>query len=155
MAGCAKTSSRTIPSGANNVYLAPVENSSSERGLENILSAQATQQLLADGRFDLVSKEKADVLVKGKLTDYQRSTLIFNVQDIPQQFRVRVEMTLTLLDPRTGETLHRFKNLYRETVFSDVGSTGQTELAAKQRVAAKLARDIIVRTVEGWPYIKL
>lgn len=153
--GCATTNSRSIPANVNDVYLAPVDNRTSEIGLSSIITDQATQQLLADGRVDLVNRKKADVVVRSVVTDYQRIPLIYNEQDIVQQYKVRIEMALRLEDAETGEVLNQFDNIFRETTYSDVNPPIETEQVAKERVIRKLARDIVTTVVEGWPYLEL
>jgi hypothetical protein len=155
LAGCAGTQSRSIPPNVNDVYLSPIENQSSETGLENILSDMVTQQLLADGRVDLVERENAQVVLIGTITNYQRIPLIYNDQDIVQQYKVRVEMDITLKDPKTGEILNQFDNIFRETTYSDINPPIETEFSAQERVLRKLARDVVSVMVEGWPYLEL
>lgn len=154
-AGCAGNQTRSIPANVNSVYFAPVQNDSSEPGLENILTDEATQQILADGRVDLVDQKEADVTVKSTITNYKRIPLIYNDQDIVQQYKVRVEMKIRMLDAETGEVLNQFDNVFRETTYSDVNPPVETEFAAQQRVLRKLARDIVTTIVEGWPYLEL
>lgn len=153
--GCGTRNSTSIPTNVNDVYLPPVENQSNETGLENLLTDQVTQQLLADGRVDLVEKSGADVIVQGVITNYQRIPLAYNDQDIVQLYKVRVEMDLALTDPRTGEILRNFERIFRETRYSDINPPIETELDAKQRVVRKLARDVVTTVVEGWPHMKL
>lgn len=153
--GCAVTNSRSIPTNVNDVYLAPVDNRSNEVGLANIITDQSTQQLLADGRVDLVEREKADVVVRSVVTSYQRIPLIYNDQDIVQQYKVRIEMAIRLEDAETGEVLNQFDDIFRETTYSDVNPPIETEQVAQERVVRKLARDIVTTVVEGWPYLEL
>lgn len=105
--------------------------------------------------MDLVSKSKSDVVVEGTITNYQRIPLIYNEQDIVQQYKVRIEMDLELKDSESGEVLNQFDNIFRETTYSDVNPPVETELDAQERVLRKLARDIVTTIVEGWPYLEL
>lgn len=155
LSGCLGGNSRSIPPNVNDVYLAPIKNNSSETALENKLTDQAIQQLNADGRINFVSKEQSQVMVQATITQYQRIPLIYNDQDIVQQYKVRIEMNLRLLDSGTKEVLNEFDNIFRETTYSDVNPPAETELDAQERVLRKLARDIVTTTVEGWPYLEL
>lgn len=153
--GCGTRNSSSIPANVNDVHLPPMENSTREPGLENLLTDQVTQQLLADGRVDLVGKSEAKVVVHGTITGYERIPLAYNDQDIVQQYKVRMEMRIELVDPGSGETLKQFSNIFRETRYSDINPPIETEFDAKQRVVRKLARDVVTTLVEGWPYLKL
>lgn len=153
--GCGTRNSRSIPTNVNDVHVPPIENKTSETGLENLMTDQVTQQLLANGQVDLVSRKEANLIVNGVLTNYKRIPLAYNDQDIVQQYKVRLEMKLTMIDPESGRILRQFEGIFRETRYSDINPPIETELDAKERVVRKLARDVVTTVVEGWPYLNL
>ncbi|MFB6346129.1 MAG: LPS assembly lipoprotein LptE [bacterium] len=120
LAGCGTGPSRSLPTNVNDVYLQPIVNKANETGLSTLLTDQVNQQLLADGSVDIVSKKEADVIIDTLITTYKRIPLAYNDQDIPQQYKVRMELNVTLTDPKTGETLREFNNIFRETRYSDI-----------------------------------
>lgn len=151
---CAGKQDHSIPADISGLYLAPFENSSSETGLENLLTDEVTQQFLSDGRLSLVSREQADAMLVGEIQRYRRIPLIYNEQDVVQQYKLRVEINLRLLDPETQKVLRSWPMIFQETTYSDVIAPIETELDAQERVLRQLARDVVTFTVEGWPYLK-
>jgi TolB-like protein len=152
--GCAMQESRSIPPNIRSVAVFPFENKSYEPGLENVLTDEVIQQFLSDGQLNVVDKSKADVYVKGTISNYKRIPLIYNENDIVQQYKVRITINVRLVDPETGKILRQQGNIYRETTYSDQIAPLETEYDAQHRVIIQLARDVVTTTVEGWPYLK-
>ncbi len=155
LVGCApREGRRALPAGARDLHVAPFGNESNEIGLENLLTEAAVQQFLADGRVNLVEEpEAADVVLRGTITGYGRWPVIFNARDIVQQYRVRMRVRIRLVDPPTGEVLRNVDGVTRRTFYSDRVAPVETEEDAQQRVVDQLARDVVRRTLEGWPYV--
>lgn len=148
-----RTQHRELPPGTADLYVPPFENTSNEIGLENLLTASTRQQFLADGQVNLVGQKKqADVVLHGSIDGYARRALIFNPQDVVQQYRVRMTVRLELRDPRTGDTLRSLTRVQRQTTYSDRVPPIETEEEAQQRVIEQVARDVVDRTLRGWPY---
>lgn len=101
-----------------------------------------------------MSSNKADVLLTGAITRYQRIPLIYNEQDVVQQYKVRMDISLKLIDPDSKTVLREWDRIFRQTTYSDVIPPIETELEAQERVVRLLARDVVTATVEGWPYLK-
>jgi hypothetical protein len=151
-AGCS-TRSRSVPVNVSDLYLKPFDNNTSEPGLGDILTEDATQEFLSSGQVNLVDRSKADAVLIGVIERYKHIPLIFNDQDIVQQYKVRIEISIALKDPETGEVLWTHPDVRRETTYSDVQPPIETELDAQRRVSDMLARDVVTSTVEGWPYM--
>lgn len=150
--GCAGPS-RSIPANVNNLYLETFDNNSTEPALQDILTEDTTQEFLANGQVSLVDRDQADAILTGTIKRYKNIPLIYNDQDIVQQYKVRVEISISLRDADTGERLWTHSNIRRETTYSDVQPPIETELDAQEQVSEQLARDVVTSTVEGWPYM--
>lgn len=155
LVGCAgREEGRELPRGARDLHVPPFENESNEIALENLLTEAAVQQFLADGRVNLVDDPReADVVLRGTITGYRRSPVIFNARDIVQQYRVRMAARLRLVEPGTGEVLREVRGITRRTFYSDEVAPVETEEDAQQRVVDQLGRDVVRRTLRGWPYV--
>lgn len=153
--GCVgRNAERELPPGAADLYVPPFRNESREIALENLLTEAAVQQFLADGRVNLVDEPgKADVVLRGTIARYSRRPVIFNARDIVQQYRVQMTARLRLMDPDTEEVLREVRGVTRRTFYSDEVAPIETEEDAQQRVVDQLARDVVRRTLRGWPYV--
>lgn len=152
LSGCAGQG-RSIPVNVNNLYIQTFQNNSSESALESILTEDVIQEFLADGRLEVVQRSEADAILIGTITRYKHIPLIYNDQDIVQQYKVRMEISITLRDATTREVLWTHPDILRETTYSDIQPPIETELDAQERVSEQLARDAVTSTVEGWPYL--
>jgi len=152
--GCTNKSG-SIPTNVSQIHVPTFQNSSSEPTLEEILTDDVIQEFLADGRVSLVSRAEAEAILLGTIKQYKHIPLMYNDQDIVQQYKVRIEISLALKDAKTGTILWRQPEIRRETRYSDVQPPVETELNAQERVSEQLARDVLTSTVEGWPYFDL
>lgn len=153
LSGCAPGERLSIPPDIRDLAVLPFNNSSAEPGLENILTDEVKQQLLAEGRLNLVGTGKADAILDGEIYRYQRMPLIYDERDRVQQYRVRVDIRYRLVDPETEESLRSWDNVYRHTTYSDVIPPIETEYDVQERVLYQLARDVVTSVVRGWPYM--
>lgn len=155
LVGCAgREEGRELPRGARDLHVPPFENESNEIALENLLTEAAVQQFLADGRVNLVDDPReADVVLRGTITGYRRSPVIFDARDIVQQYRVQMAARLRLVEPGTGEVLREVRGITRRTFYSDEVAPIETEEDAQRRVIDQLGRDVVRRTLRGWPYV--
>ncbi|MFB6355904.1 MAG: LPS assembly lipoprotein LptE [bacterium] len=153
LSSCARKS-QSIPVNISNLYVPPFKNETNESGLEDLLTDEAIQEFQADANLQLVTKKKADAMLIGRITRYKKIPLLYNDQDVVQQWKLRIEMSLALKDLETGKILWRKPDIFRETTYSDIIPPIETELDAKKRVIRQLARDAVSSTVEGWPYIE-
>jgi len=152
LASCAGQG-RSIPVNVNNLYVSTFQNQSSESSLERILTDDVIQEFLADGRVEVVSRSEADAILVGTVTRYKNIPLVYNDQDIVQQYKVRMEISISLIDTVSRETLWTQPNIFRETTYSETQPPVETELDAQERVSEQLARDVVTSTVDGWPYL--
>lgn len=65
---------RTLPPSVRAVYLPMVINRTAEPGVEEGLTRALQEELLADGRLNLVREQEADAIVRIVLTDFDRQT---------------------------------------------------------------------------------
>jgi len=155
LVGCAARDSRVrIPPAARDLYVPPFRNRSNEIGLENLVTEAVLQQFLADGRLNIVEDpRRADVILRGVIRGYRRRPVIYDARDIVQQYRVGMTLRLWLLDPDDEESLREIPGLTRQTYYSDRVAPVETEEEAQQRVVEQLARDVVRKTLRGWPYV--
>ncbi len=149
---CQITGQHIIPD-MNNVALIPFENNTAEPGLEGLLMNEVVDQFIADGRLRLVEADRSDVIVRGAIDTYKKIPLIFGEQDIVEQYRMRIELSVSLIDSQTEQPLRQFSKIFRETTYSSVIPPRETEFQAQRRVLRQLSRDVLTSTVDGWPYL--
>ncbi len=153
LSSCGLAGESSIPPEMSHVALTTFENNTDETDLERRLTDEVYDQLIAHGELRLVPPEQANVKIKGEINKYLKIPLAFGERDVVEQYKLRVEIALELIDMETEEMIRGFENIFRETTFSEIIPPRETEYQAQNRVIRQLGRDVLTSTVEGWPYI--
>ncbi|MDX2177635.1 MAG: LPS assembly lipoprotein LptE [Candidatus Sumerlaeia bacterium] len=81
---------RTLPTSIQSVYVPMAVNRSSEPQIEEDLTRYVQEELLADGRLDLVQRGRANAHIEVKITQFLRETFGTDGDDLPVTMRYRV-----------------------------------------------------------------
>jgi hypothetical protein len=93
---------RTLSDDIHNVYITPVENKTSEPQVDQLLTQQITQAFIVDGRLKVSSQDSADVILKETLQRFDRIVLIFDANQVPQEYKLQFVMDIDFIDAKTG-----------------------------------------------------
>lgn len=142
-----------LPPHIHSVALTAVDNRTSQYGLEALCTQSVMRQFQTDGRLVLVSEEKADLLVKVSIRQYQRDVLIADPKtNRPQQYRLSIQYDLTAVDEIDRKPLFEDKGRVRSVLFYTAdypGAAAETEDQALQRLMDDLAYSLVRRVIEG------
>lgn len=150
---CAGQQSRIDPD-MRSIHVEPFRNHSDEPGLENDLTEETIRQFLADGRLDVAEQGEADAILRGTITAYKRIPLVYDERDRVEQYRLRIEMNLEMIDPETNEQMWRTDRIFRQTNYSQINPPFETEQDAQDRLFRQLALDAVTTSIDGWPYLR-
>lgn len=145
---------RTLPNWVRGIYVPMIENESFEPGLEEVATRLTQEEFLADGRLDVVAKRHADLAVVARILDYRIRIDDTDSDDIPQIEEVTVVAELTLFDPLNEELPVANLGVIEASsfYFADTRSIiYRPEPDVKRDVLAQLARQIVFRTISGFP----
>jgi hypothetical protein len=108
----------------------------------------------------------ADCQLDGNVVEYNRQPARFDANNVIQEYRLRIVVDLNLKDLATGNTLvdekgpkssadrgAAVRKLERYANYVVVPASGiavETEADAQRRMVRELARDIVIRVIEGW-----
>ncbi|MBF0532009.1 MAG: hypothetical protein HQL23_02810 [Candidatus Omnitrophica bacterium] len=158
-AGCGY-STRATTMKERTIYIAPFENGvgfSTEGSqrlylplLEVRVRKAVNDRFLLDGNLRPVKSEKAELMLKGKLVDYQRDALRYTDNNDVQEYRVRVVVDLELIDPKTETAVWAEKGFAGEATYFLTGPQAKSEDAAVEDALTDLARRTVERTIENW-----
>ena len=119
-------------------------------GLEMMISNAIVQRLNRDGNLKVVPREKADAILESELIAFDQEGLRFNTLERVTEYRLFAVMALKLRNMKTGQIIWEEPNFSGDAEYfvSDVRSIAREEAA--QRVANRLARNVVDRIVEDW-----
>lgn len=153
LAGCTPiVRDRTLPPSIRAVYVPMIVNRTAEPGLEERMTVAVEEEILADGRLDLVPKKKADATIKITLVDFETAPQRFDGDGFPtnQEYRVLAEMEIienipgrpTVGGKRQVRTNHGFSADTRTTGFD-------SEPRVKERLVRQFGKDIVLEIITG------
>jgi hypothetical protein len=145
---------RTLPNWVRGVYIPMIENESFEPGLEEVATRLTQEEFLADGQLNVVPKRMADLSVVAKIKDYRILLDDTDSDDLPQLEEAIVTAELYLFDPLNDEVpMASLGLLEASTLYAaDARSVNyRVEPDVKRDVLLQLARQIVFRTISGFP----
>jgi hypothetical protein len=129
------------------------QNRTPQPEVENELTRQLQRDFLVDGRLELTDPAQADALLQGTITQYVLEPLLLDVYNIPQQYKMRIIITMSLKDTKAGQNLWTEDGFQESTTYyvnNNLGITPEDESAARRRLLQQLSRRIISRVIEGF-----
>lgn len=145
---------RTLPSWVRGVYIPMFENESFEIGLTETATRMTQEEFLADGRVDIVPKRDADLVLKAVIIEYDDFVESEDSDEIPELNRVTMRTKVLLYDPLVPEIpVADLGQIVTSQVYrSDPRSVRYvTDPEVEERLMRVLARQIVNRTINGYP----
>ncbi|MFQ5452682.1 MAG: LptE family protein [Candidatus Zixiibacteriota bacterium] len=122
------------------------ENQTSEYGLEDQMTDQVIDALIADGSLKIAAPENTDAVLSGQLTNYERKPYEYDENDLVQSYSVYMYFDITLKNPVNDSTI--WKEKMNQIGIYDINT--ETEIDGQQRAIALLIEAIINKTTKSW-----
>jgi len=90
---------RVLPNTVNAIYIPTFKNMSYEPGLEEKITRLTQEEFLSDGRLDVVTPARADVVLVGTIEKFDVSASRFSYDDFPLTSRLTAVADVLLYDP--------------------------------------------------------
>jgi len=103
-----------------------------------------------DGNLRIADSSRTDLILKGKLIDYNRSGLRYTSGDDVKEYRVHIVVSLELWDMDEGVLMWSEPRFVGEATYFITGPEATSEESAVEEATLDLARRIVERTVEDW-----
>jgi outer membrane lipopolysaccharide assembly protein LptE/RlpB len=152
--GCAYTTSPALlPSHLKTVAVPVFENATTEYTLEQEVTEAVIARFVADNHLKVVDERSANAVVKGRITSYRNSVFGFNQTAQAQEYRVTLGVSVTFKDQVKNRELWSAPDMVKTAnyyVVDTPGDSARTELDGRRLAIAKVAEEIVARSVEGW-----
>jgi len=153
-ASCAYTTSTALlPSHLKTVAVPVFENGTTEYTLEQDVTDAVIAAFIADNHLKVVDERSAHAVLKGRITSYRNAVFGFSQTAQAQEYRVTIGISVTFKDQVKNRQLWTEPNMVKTAnyyVVNTPGDSARTELDGRKQAIAKLAEEIIARSVEGW-----
>ncbi|MBU0650461.1 penicillin-binding protein activator LpoB [bacterium] len=161
LSGCGYTTKNIISDEYKTIYIPLLENDTYRKGkqdkafkreVENVVSNEIIRQFLIDGSLKPVSKDNADLILEGRVTSYINQPLRYSSvdSDVVDEYRVNISVVLSLIDLNSGEVLWEDESFVQTQDYYVAGSAMSTEESSLVQAAQDLAKDVVIKVVEGW-----
>jgi len=102
-----------------------------------------------DGHLKIAKSDKANLILKGDLIRFDRDDITLTDAQNVAQYRIRITVSLTLIDPVIGEVVWSEPSFAGEGTYYTTGPTARSESAALQDALTDLSRRTVERTLEN------
>lgn len=133
--------------GIKTIAIPLFDNQTQEYGIREELTEKLTQDFIQDNTLKVVNEKIADSVLKGIITKYERTAHTFDEQENVKEYIARIYVKVVLEDKKHSKNIWEEENLQGWGIYS---ATEETEQDGKTKAIAKLAEDIVNRTVKGW-----
>ena len=153
VSGCGYTTSPALlPQHLKTVAIPVFENGTTEYTLVQDITDAVIQRFVRDNHLKVVDERSANAVVRGRITQYKNSVFGFSNTAQAQEYRVSISVQVTFKDLVKNrelwtDELVKTANYYVQDV---PGQTAKTELDGRKEAIAKIADEVLSRSVEGW-----
>ena len=144
--GCIYTFNPKGKSDIKTLAIEPFDNRTSEYGLSDRLTTIVTDAFIKDGTMRIVPADKADAVLNGILTGYERQVVTFDTTDQVSQFKVVLTCEISLKATKNDSTLWT-QSMTQEGVYS---AASETEELGQQRAGQHLVEAVLTKTTKDW-----
>jgi len=147
------TSPALLPSHLKTVAIPVFENGTTQYTLEQDITEAVVDRFVKDNHLRVVDERSANSVIRGKITAYKNSVFGFSAADRAQEYRVTITCSVTFKDLVKNREVWSEPELTKTANYYVVpvpGDSARTELDGRKEAIAKLADEILSRSVEGW-----
>jgi hypothetical protein len=153
-AGCASYAPNVnLPASMSAIAIPVFVNKTDRYNIEQYVTQKTIDGFLSDGRVSIVDERKADGIIKCRITKYVLASIREDVNQVPQEYRLRLYIDIYLFDNKVQRLLWKDENIWEETTYfvaNNLGMPVEDENIAKNRILDKLAERVVRRVIHGW-----
>ena len=140
----------TLPPHIQAISIPVFKNSSSEPNIQRDATDAIRRAFISDGRLKVTDKRKADIVMRGTLTNYQLRAVSFSSEDSAEEYIVRLGIQVEAYDQIKKKTIFNQKFTtqwdYRST--SSVVDSESAKYIALKEAYNDLADRLVSITIE-------
>ena len=129
------------------------ENGTTEYTLEQDLTNAVIDRFVRDNHLRVVDLKSANAVIEGKLTGYKNAVFGFSAANRAQEYRVTITCAVVFKDLVKNREIWSEPNLVKTANYYVVpvpGDSAKTELDGRKEAIAKIADEVLARSVESW-----
>lgn len=152
-AGCTGyTPQVSLPSHIQKVAIPVFFNKTQTYSVEQYITQKTIDQFIADGKVSITDEQSAEGILKVNIDKYNLTAITFDINQVPQQYRLRIYVSVYFFDNKNQRQIWEDENLWEETTYFVVNNLGmppETEEIARLRVLDRLSERVFRRVIYG------
>ncbi|HIF02683.1 MAG TPA: hypothetical protein EYQ84_04965 [Nitrospinaceae bacterium] len=126
------------------------KNSSNEPNIQRDVTDAVRRAFISDGRLNVADSKKADLLIRGTLTDYQLRAVAFNSEDSAEEYIVRIGVQITIYNRIKKKIIfeQKFTTQWNYRATSSVVGSQLEKFMALREAYDDLADRLVSLTIE-------
>ena len=140
----------TLPPNIRTISIPVFKNSSSEPNIQRDVTDAVRRAFTSDGRLKVADDKKADLLIRGTLTDYQLRAVAFNSEDSAEEYIVRIGVQITAYNRIKKKIIfeQKFTTQWNYRATSSVVGSQLEKFSALREAYDDLADRLVSITIE-------
>jgi len=139
-----------LPSHIKTVAVPLFSNQTTEYGIREKLTDEILNALVEDGKLKVAGRDEADSIINGTVVDYKNIAYTYDKSENVQEYIVRIYVDVSYEDPKERKIIWEQKRMEGWGTYDVQTDPPEDEDMGRDRAIAKLAEDIVNKTVAGW-----
>ena len=139
----------SLPSHLKTVAVPLFDNETLEYGVEQKITDAVVGELIDDNSLAVVDLDAANSVIEGAIVSYEEDVYGYEQDGTVREYRVQFVAKVLYRDLEKDEVLWE-ERMVGWSTYTVSGEGTTTEEEAQDEAIAKLAEDIVSRTVKGW-----
>ena len=146
-----KPAAQKLPQHIKKIAVRPFSNKTQQFGLEEKLTLKVIDEFLKNGEYSVAPESAAQGVIVGEINHYILTPIQYDVNLVPTVYKLNVIAGVRLLDKEQNRYLWEEPALQVTKMYSAANLPGGfTEEQARESLWEILAKDVVLRTVEGF-----
>ena len=149
--GCGYTTKAYfLPKHIKSIHIETFENKTGRPNIENDLRNKIIARFQDDGILRIASRETADVILGGEVTNYLRQALRYSNNEDVREYRLSITVDFELFDKIKNKVIVKETNFAGDTSFYLTGALAKSESDARVDALDDLAKRILNSVTTIW-----
>jgi hypothetical protein len=146
-----KPAEQKLPQYIKRIAVRPFANKTQQFGLEEKITLKVIDEFLKNGEYAVSPENASQGVIVGEISHYILTPIQYDVNLVPTVYKLNVIASVRLLDREYNRYLWEEPALQVTKIYSAANMPGgMTEEQARESLWEILAKDVVLRTVQGF-----
>jgi hypothetical protein len=148
IAGCGYHVGSVPPAGVTAIFIPVLENATNRQEITSDVTDGIIRRFKTDGTVKITGKDEADAILYGKIVGYRSEAVLYDRQDVANEFRVVITVDINLVNAKDGKTIYSARSVEGQAVARLTVNQFETERTALPQVIDDLSKKAVEAIME-------